>query len=131
MCKEHWHSKFRCHFCGVYYKYTVERYYQTIVWWYRKLRFTISTCSTFTAIHYLNYHAVLAYWPRSSVGRPSEDLIWRSWVQTPTSGTQTFIKKKLVPTLLTVLTLHKTATLRTILLTVVNLLTSWQYHLML
>lgn len=129
--------KFRCHFCGVSYN-TVERYHQAIVWWYRKLRFTVSTCSTFTAIHYLHYHALLAYWPRSSVGRASEDLIWRSWVQTPTFGNETFIKTNIivvkiyaVPTLHTILTLHQTATLRTILLMVLNLLPSWQYHLML
>ena len=38
---------------------------------------------TLTAIHYLNYPDLLPYWPRSSVGRALEDLIQRSWVQTP------------------------------------------------
>ena len=35
------------------------------------------------AIHYLNYHNMLSYWPRSSVGRAAEDLIRRSWAQAP------------------------------------------------
>ena len=34
-------------------------------------------------LHYLNYPDLLPCWPRSSVGRASEDLIRRSWVQTP------------------------------------------------
>ena len=38
---------------------------------------------TFTTIHYLNYDILLPHWPRSSVGIASEDLIRRSWVQTP------------------------------------------------
>ena len=32
---------------------------------------------TFTATHYLNYLDLLPYWPRSSVGRASIDLIRR------------------------------------------------------
>ena len=38
-----------------------------------------------TATHYLNYPDLLPYWPRSSVGRASEDLTRRSWVQTPSN----------------------------------------------
>ena len=34
-------------------------------------------------LHYLNYPDLHPCWPRSSVGRASEDLIRRSWVQTP------------------------------------------------
>ena len=34
-------------------------------------------------LHYLNYPNLLPCWPRSSVSRASEDLIRRSWVQTP------------------------------------------------
>ena len=30
-----------------------------------------------------NFFCLLPYWPRGSVGRASEDLIQRSWVQTP------------------------------------------------
>ena len=46
----------------------------------------ITTIWIHTATHYLNYPDLLPYWPRSSVGRASEDLIQRSWVQTPPRG---------------------------------------------
>ena len=35
----------------------------------------IYVISTFTATHHLHYPDLLPYWPRSSVGRASEDLI--------------------------------------------------------
>ena len=43
-----------------------------------------TTCISVSFVRdYLNYRNMRSYWPRSSVGRAAEDLIWRSWAQAP------------------------------------------------